>query len=388
MRDRRGDHHVARDLRAGHQQRHADGGLVERVFAEQAMRAERLAVVAGVDDARGVEQAQALGRRHHAADLFVEMRGQRAIGARDAAQSRGIGHRLEAHRLAQMLVGGMLGSFVRAESHGQLHRGLVVHVPQALRHREGRMRTDIGHEQRPGLAAARRALLEPGDRAVGDLDVVFLVVRRADLRLLQIEFPLALVDRLLVRPAQQHRHAAFAVEDVHRHDLLVEAVVVLGGAKMQLADRGGLVAGIAHAVHPAGDPAVIDDRVVPIAGLMRIAPGRDRGARGTADRRRGIGIGEARAGQGKAIERRRLHLRMVIAAEHAAGMIVGQEEQQIGWFRHVEISQAAIHRMCHERRACWWSRLSTASLPLLFASGEQKGMRREMKGRRQLPVAA
>ena len=76
---------------------------------------------------------------------------------------------------------------------------------------------------------------------------------------------------------------ALAIDDVQRHDLLIEAVGVLGRAEVQLADRDRAVPGLRQPVPPAPDAAVIGMRVVPEADVADIAAGLQAGARRHAD---------------------------------------------------------------------------------------------------------
>jgi hypothetical protein len=60
------------------------------------------------------------------------------------------------------------------------------------------------------------------------------------------------------------------VDDVHGDDLFGKAVVVLGGAIMQLADRHYTMAGRARPVMPAFHRSVVGIGVVPKADLMHV----------------------------------------------------------------------------------------------------------------------
>ncbi len=218
---------------------------------------------------------------------------------------------------------------VRAEERRQRHGARGVGVEQRLRHGERRMRAHVRDEERPRPVALRRAALQPVDREPRDLAVVLLVVALARVRLLEVETPLAGVHRLLVRPAEQHAHAALAVQDVHRRELFAEAVVVVARAEVELADRHHVGARVAEPMHPAPAPAVVHDRVVPVTGLEREAAGRDRRARRAAERARGVRVRPARAGGRDAVDRRRADDRIAVAAGRAAGVIVREEEEPV-----------------------------------------------------------
>ncbi|MCY1356058.1 hypothetical protein D9M69_424970 [compost metagenome] len=84
--------------------------------------------------------------------------------------------------------------------------------------------------------------------------------------------------------AHQPHQVAFAFDDVHRHNFLAKAVVIIHRAEMQLADRNAALPAAAHAVVPTGYRAVIRVGVVPKAHLMDVAPGGERRSRRDAYR--------------------------------------------------------------------------------------------------------
>ena len=94
-----------------------------------------------------------------------------------------------------------------------------------------------------------------------------------------------------------------------------EAVGVVGGEERGVAfPRGGL-----RGADVVGD-----------AGALGPLAGEDAGARGGADGAGGVGIGEARALAGEAVEVRSLVERAAVAAEVLAAEVVGEEEDDVG----------------------------------------------------------
>ncbi len=129
---------------------------------------------------------------------------------------------------------------------------------------------------------------------------------------------------------QGHRDRSPALKDMHGHDLLTKAVVVLGAAEVELADCSHSMALVTNTVHPARNAAAIRGRVIPVTRLMRVTTSRQRRTSRTAQRTGAIGVGKTRAVLSNPVERRRLNYRVSIAAERTAVMVVTQEEDQIG----------------------------------------------------------
>ena len=92
VRDERVGNLVFGNARAAQDQWHADRRFVQAGFAEETVRTKELAVIAGIDDARGREQAKLLHHLHHIGDVLVEICDQCKIRGSDAAQSPLIGH--------------------------------------------------------------------------------------------------------------------------------------------------------------------------------------------------------------------------------------------------------------------------------------------------------
>ena len=77
--------------------------------------------------------------------------------------------------------------------------------------------------------------------------------------------------------------------------------------------------------------AIIGECIVPIAGLMRVAPGRDGSAGGTAQRACAIGIGESRTILRDSVEIGRVYRWMPQASQKGAGMVVGDKQDGVLW---------------------------------------------------------
>ena len=103
---------------------------------------------------------------------------------------------------------------------------------------------------------------------------------------------------------------------------------------MQLAHGNHRMALLAQPMMPAGHAPVIRNRIVPVTGLMRITPGGYGGARGAAQRAGGVGILEAHAGGGDAVDARRFYKSVAVTAGYCAIVIVGLEEDQVGGLSH------------------------------------------------------
>src|ERR1700739_140023 len=98
---------------------------------------------------------------------------------------------------------------------------------------------------------------------------------------------------------------------------------------MQLADRGGPVAGLPQAVVPTRNAAIISDPVVPEPDVMDVAPSRQRGARRHANWGVAIGVTEPHALRREAVEVRRPDHRMARATEYARVMLVRQNKKEV-----------------------------------------------------------
>ena len=190
------------------------------------------------------------------------------------------------------------------------------------------MRRHERHEQRPrAVAPLRRLLVQPHLRARGDVSVVHRVRRLTGSRTLRHLVPAPALGNVL---ADEALHVADAVDDVHRDDLLREAVVVAGSApEVQLANRHDPVTRLAQPVMPARQRAVVAVGVVPVADLVVVASDGECRARRHADRAGGIGRREARPGGRQRIQVGRRDERVSGGAEELGVVLVGHEDEQI-----------------------------------------------------------
>ena len=84
---------------------------------------------------------------------------------------------------------------------------------------------------------------------------------------------------------------------------------------------------------PARYAAIVGYAVVPVADLVNVAPGCEDGAGGDADGAIGVGVGVAGAAGGELVEVWRLHKRVPGAAHGGGLVLVGEDEEQVGWFQ-------------------------------------------------------
>ena len=219
--------------------------------------------------------------------------------------------------------------------HRQVHSRVAI---EPLGRRDQRkVRRHERNEQHPRLAVvARRFLVQPDLRARRDVAVVDRVGRLARSGVLR-HLLAALAHRDVV--AHQPLHVAEALDDVHRHDLLGEAVVVArASAKMQLADRHDAMTRPAQRVMPARYRAVVGVAVVPEADLVHITPGRERGPRRHADRTGRVRLRESRAARRERVEVRRGDVRMAARAEELRVVLVGHQHEHVGGGVHLRES--------------------------------------------------
>src|SRR5262249_37590816 len=131
------------------------------------------------------------------------------------------------------------------------------------------------------------------------------------------------------------------VQEMHGVDFFVEPVRVLAAAVMQLADGRDPVAGIHEVMPPGAELAAVGMRLIPASDLGYVSTGGEAGSRRSADRAVGVGVGEPHPALGERIEVRRLHEGMAVAAERAARMLVGEEQQDVlGWHELLPVGQA------------------------------------------------
>src|SRR5262249_44460261 len=326
---RRVDHPPLRQAFAGDDQRHAAGLLVERRLTPPSALADGVAVVAWVDDARFLGEAAGRKRIEHLAGLLVHEAAQAVIaGDRAADVVFALEVVVEIERARVVAHERMVGPLVAVvEFRLRQARVVVVVVEMLGRCRQRIMRGDERDEQHPRLVAIfRRLLVQPDLRAGGDLAIVLRVGRLAGAGHARHLVGGAAHRQVI---ADEPEQIAFALDHVHRHDRFGEAAVVLVGAEVELADRDHAMPGVAQAVMPARDRAVVGVGVVPEADLVDVVAGGEGGARRDADRGGGPAGGETGAGLRQPVEVGRAHERVAVAAHAAAAVLIRHDDQQV-----------------------------------------------------------
>ncbi len=130
-----------------------------------------------------------------------------------------------------------------------------------------------------------------------------------------------------------------ALVEVAEEGVEAHAVRVAGGARLAqapLAEEGRRVARVLEEV---GERALalaqgLDREgpaagVAPHAGVAGVAPGHEHGARGRADRRAGVEVGEAQALGGQPVEVRRANELLAVGADVAVAEVVGEDEDDV-----------------------------------------------------------
>ena len=321
---RGGDRAPGRHVRPGQHQRYRRRLVVHGELAGQAACAERLAVVGGVHDAGVVRQPQPGEGAEHAPDLRVEVAAGGVVGGAQVAQFRLRERLILVEEVAEVGDGGVARPLLWLPLRRQRGGAVAVAPVPRLRPDVGRMGAHEGQEQHPRLGRAGMAA-QPLDGVGG---VAFVVGQIGGVAGAGGQHTAAGVAarRVVAHAAEQ---VAEPVHHVQRLDLVAEAVVVGAAAKVQLADRVDGEPCAAQVMAPARHAAVVGDAVVPEADLVHIAAGGQRGALGHADRAVGVSGVEAGAAPRQCIEMRR-DAGAAIAAQPGTGVLIGQDEQQIG----------------------------------------------------------
>ena len=275
-------------------------------------------------DAGGRRQPQLGERRQHAADLGVQVAAGGVVGGGEVAQLL-LGERLVlAEEVAERGDGRMLRPLLRLPLRRQRRPQFAIAPVPLLGSDVGRVRAHERHEQHPGLRVGGVAV-----QPVHGVGGVALVVGQVG----GVAGPGPQHAAAGVAPRRVVAHAAQQVAQplhhVQRLDLGAEAVVVRRAAEVQLADRVDGEPLVAQVMPPAPDAAVVGEAVVPAADLVDVAAGGQRGASRHADRAVGVGAGEAGAAPRQGVEVRG-DAGAAVAAEAGAGVLVGEQEQQVG----------------------------------------------------------
>ena len=216
---------------------------------------------------------------------------------------------------------------------------VVVPVEVLGRGGQRKVRRHERHEQHPGLVCVLRRLLVQPDLGLGrDVAVVARVDGLTGPRHAG-HLPGTLAHREIV--ANEAHQVALGLDDVHRDALHVEAVVVVGGAEVQLADGLHAMAALPEMVVPRRRGALIGVGVVPVADLVGVLAGREGGAGRDADRVAAVRVREPHATRGQRVDVGRVRERAAVAAEHLGAVLVGHDHEKIPGL-HVWIFRSGV----------------------------------------------
>ena len=322
--------HRDRELGSGAAPGHAPGPADDVGHADAALEQVHLlahqrpgvgvalpAVVAGEDHERIVRRAGRGERGQDAADALVHVADHRqvrldgaAVGVGDLVQPAG--HGLVIARLP----GPVRRRVVDRQEEGRLASAL----PADEVH--GALGDEIGEiPDGMGFRLALEEVVLPGGVAVGE--VVEAAAHRAE------ELPVAALQRSEVRQE----------------------------AEVPLADQGRRVAGVAQqrgqrrvvrrqAQHRIAAVAARDRLVVAAAQPVLEAPGHQREARGRADRRVGVPVGEAQAVGGQTVELGGARRPAAVTAEVRIAEVVGEDEDEVGPHRAADPAEPRVQFAC------------------------------------------
>jgi hypothetical protein len=122
---------------------------------------------------------------------------------------------------------------------------------------------------------------------------------------------------------------AETVNDVHRHDLFAEAVLIMGAAKMQLPDGYYPVLLIDEAMPPPGHMPMIGLSIGPAIDFMNVSAGLKRPACWNAKRTIGIGISEYDTVFGYSVHMGRFDYLIAGASQDPFRMFIGHYHQHV-----------------------------------------------------------
>ena len=293
-------------------------------------------MIAREDDAGGIREARALEALQHAAHQVVQERAEPEVRGDGDAPFIIVEKAVRRHVSAVRLYPRMRRAAVERVGFGHGHGVCRVHVEILLRRHQGEMRRNEGDEGHPGFPGAAmffRLVLQPRAGVPGDVQVVVRIARLAGAYLAR-ELVRLLDDQLI---ADGSHRAAHPAARVHGNDLLVEAGGVGRVFEVQLADRGNAVTLGLQAMPPALRLARIGARVVPTADLVHVAARGEARPGGNADRRIRVGARKPRARGRQAVDVRRLHHLVAIAAERLDAEFIRHDDEQIHRF-HCKVS--------------------------------------------------
>ena len=150
QRDRRAHHLAHGDVGTGEDHRHRGHLLEVGKFAVQAARAQRLAVVGGVDDAGVVRKPQHRQRVEDPADLPVEVATGRQVGRLDLAGGHFVERLIEVEKASEVVEGRVVRPRLRPALRGLWQVRSQITIEPFGRPDVGRMGAHQGQEQHPG----------------------------------------------------------------------------------------------------------------------------------------------------------------------------------------------------------------------------------------------
>src|SRR5262249_41383919 len=207
---------------------------------------------------------------------------------------------------------------------------LVIEAEVRVRDDERKVRRHEADEEHPWLLATggRGFLTEPPPCRLGDRSVLAHVLAFARARLDDVPETLRAWRHVT---AQKAIEVASSVHDVERHPLVWESARVVHAPIVQLSDRCHVVALRRQSMPPARRlGANVGCRVVPRVDRVGPAAGREASTRGHADGSLAVRAREARTPCCQCVEGRRSHDPVAVAAEDAACVLVGQDDENVG----------------------------------------------------------
>src|SRR5262245_1622723 len=211
---------------------------------------------------------------------------------------------------------------------GQGHCAGRVKIDEALRRYQREMRRYEADEQHPA-ALVTACATQPRHRRVADRLVVGVVARVAGADLAKSHY---VVPGSRNRVAHRSPHLSDTFGEMHGMVLAVEAGRIAAIAVVQLADGFDPDVRGLQALTPTRHAAVVAHRVVPVADVVDVAPGRETCTSRDADGTGRVSRREAGAACGESVDIWRSDDRMAGARQGARLVFVGNDEDEIFCF--------------------------------------------------------
>src|SRR5262249_47105032 len=326
----RADYSIDRHVRAGNDERHRHRALEHRALPPETMLAEHLAMIRRVDHAGRATEPAFLEGSQHDPDLFVEEADKAVVRGDGPPDRRLVERRRETELTTVQLVHRMARPPCVGPRDRQRQLVLVIEAEVRVRDDERKVRRHEADEEHPWLSATggRGFLTEPPPCRLGDRSIVAHVLAFACARLDDVPETLRAWRHVT---AQKPIEVASPVHDVERHPLVRESARVVHAPIVQLSDRCHVVALRGQSMPPARRlGANVGCRVVPRVDRVGPAAGREASTRGHADGRLAVCAREARTPCYQCVEVRRSHDPVAVAAEDAACVLVGQDDENVG----------------------------------------------------------